>query len=60
MDGPSNAEGYGAGIVLQSPNRQETIEYAFKLRFRASNNKAEYEALLAGLQLALKMSLIRF
>ncbi|KAM2661537.1 hypothetical protein EV2_023834 [Malus domestica] len=28
------------------------MEYAFRFKFKASNNKAEYEALLAGLRLA--------
>ncbi|KAM1451564.1 hypothetical protein ACFX2I_038654 [Malus domestica] len=28
------------------------MEYAIRFKFKASNNKAEYEALLAGLRLA--------
>ena len=31
------------------------LEHSFKLGFRASNNKAEYEALLTGLRVILDM-----
>ncbi|XP_074323847.1 uncharacterized protein LOC141660757 [Apium graveolens] len=39
------------GLVLQSPNGF-LIEYVIKLDFPTMNNKAEYEALIAGLRLA--------
>ncbi|KAL6279205.1 hypothetical protein ACE6H2_016086 [Prunus campanulata] len=48
-DGP--IIGLGAGLVLKAPD-QRTIEYAIRFQFQASNNEAEYEALLAGLRLA--------
>ena len=51
MDGSSGEKGSGAGIVLESPEREE-ISYAAKLEFTAMNNQAEYEALIAGLELA--------
>ncbi|XP_021827603.1 uncharacterized protein LOC110768210 [Prunus avium] len=51
VDGASNSQGCGAGLVLISPNATE-VEYALRLGFRASNNEAEYEALIAGLRLA--------
>ncbi|XP_024164073.1 uncharacterized protein LOC112171063 [Rosa chinensis] len=41
----------GAGILLISPDEQ-VYEYALKFAFKASNNAAEYEALIAGLQIA--------
>ncbi|KAM5548962.1 hypothetical protein ABKV19_025602, partial [Rosa sericea] len=41
----------GAGILLISPEDQ-IYEYALKFAFKASNNAAEYEALIAGLQIA--------
>uniref|UniRef100_A0A2N9IRV7 RNase H type-1 domain-containing protein n=1 Tax=Fagus sylvatica TaxID=28930 RepID=A0A2N9IRV7_FAGSY len=44
----------GAGIILVSPEKDK-FEYAIQLRFRATNNEAEYEALLAGLKLSKKM-----
>lgn len=42
--------GADAGVVLISPEGK-TIEYALKFQFRATNNEAEYEAAIAGLQL---------
>ncbi|KAI5327825.1 hypothetical protein L3X38_027221 [Prunus dulcis] len=54
VDGSSNAQGCGAGIVLVSPNKV-ALEYALCFKFQASNNEAEYEALLAGLRLAKEM-----
>ncbi|CAL8991629.1 unnamed protein product [Prunus brigantina] len=50
VDGSSNRQGSDAGLVLQTPDHT-TIEYAIRFQFRASNNEAEYEALLAGLRL---------
>ncbi|CAL8994056.1 unnamed protein product [Prunus brigantina] len=51
VDGSSNRQGSGAGLVLRTPDGT-TIEYAIRFQFRASNNEPEYEALLAGLRLA--------
>ncbi|CAL2277610.1 unnamed protein product [Prunus armeniaca] len=51
VDGSSNRQGSGAGLVLKTPD-DITIEYAIRFQFRASNNEAEYEALLASLRLA--------
>ncbi|XP_021817133.1 uncharacterized protein LOC110759389 [Prunus avium] len=51
VDGSSNRQGSGAGLVLKAPD-QTTIEYAIRFQFQASNNEAEYKALLAGLRLA--------
>lgn len=53
MDGSSNDNGSRATLVLSSPGLERVqVEYALRLKFKASNNKAEYEALLAGLRLA--------
>ena len=41
----------GAGVVLILPEG-ETLKYAIRLQFLATNNDAEYEALLTGLSLA--------
>ena len=46
--------GGGTGVVLESPT-EEKVNHALRLKFPASNNKAEYEALLAGLRLAKEM-----
>nr|XP_025652527.1 uncharacterized protein LOC112748506 [Arachis hypogaea] len=54
VDGSSNKAGNGAGVILESD--QETwIELLLRFEFPASNNQAEYEALLAGLKLAKKV-----
>ena len=51
IDGASNAQGSEAGLILTSPEGTD-IEYALKFGFQASNNEAEYEAVIAGLNLA--------
>ncbi|KAL0445859.1 UNVERIFIED_CONTAM: hypothetical protein Slati_1713800 [Sesamum latifolium] len=53
VDGSSNANNGGVGILLQGPEGIE-IEVAARLSFAATNNEAEYEALILGLQLALE------
>nr|KYP33127.1 Retrovirus-related Pol polyprotein from transposon 297 family [Cajanus cajan] len=50
VDGSSNHQGSGAGIILEGPG-QVVIEQSLRFGFKASNNQAEYEALLAGLRL---------
>ncbi|XP_075646115.1 uncharacterized protein LOC142617200 [Castanea sativa] len=54
VDGVSSALGAeaGAGIIIITPEGIK-LEYPFRLDFRASNNEAEYEALLARLKAAL-------
>ena len=49
-DGASSDRCSGVGIVLVTPENQ-SVCYALKLEFTATNNKAEYEALIAGLRL---------
>ena len=49
VDGAANSKGSGLGIVLISPEG-ELLEQAVRLGFEASNNEAEYEALLHGLR----------
>ncbi|KAF8093398.1 hypothetical protein N665_0383s0030 [Sinapis alba] len=51
VDEASSNKGSGIGVHLQSPTG-ELIEQSFRLGFAASNNEAEYEALIAGLRLA--------
>ena len=50
-DGASNVRGTGLGIILKSP-QGDTIPQSINCTFPATNNEAEYEALVAGLQLA--------
>ncbi|KAI5348967.1 hypothetical protein L3X38_001854 [Prunus dulcis] len=59
VDGSSNAQGCGAGLVLVSPDKV-ALEYALRFKFQASNNEAEYEALLGGLRLAKEMDASKF
>ncbi|XP_024009904.1 uncharacterized protein LOC112085120 [Eutrema salsugineum] len=49
VDGSSSK--HGSGIRLTSPTG-EILEQSFRLNFHASNNEAEYEALIAGIRLA--------
>ena len=51
VDGASNAQGSGAGLILTSPEGVD-IEYALRFGFHTSNNEAEYETVIAGLNLA--------
>ncbi|GJR01578.1 reverse transcriptase domain-containing protein [Tanacetum coccineum] len=53
-DGSSCVDGSGAGLILTSPGGTE-FTYALRFQFTASNNEAEYEALIAGLQIAAQM-----
>ena len=54
MDGATNAQGSGASLILTSPYGID-VEYAIRFGFQASNNEAEYEAFIAGLNLAHSM-----
>ena len=54
VDGSSNKQGSGAGIILNTPEGLQ-IEYALRFDFEASNNEAEYEALIVRIQLATSM-----
>ncbi|GKB07857.1 reverse transcriptase domain-containing protein [Tanacetum coccineum] len=44
----------GAGLILTSPEGTE-FTYTLRFQFTASNNEAEYEALIAGLRIATQM-----
>ena len=50
FDGSSCGVGSGIGIVLVSP-RGATIELSFPIEATATNNQAEYQALLKGIRL---------
>ncbi|CAL8996844.1 unnamed protein product [Prunus brigantina] len=58
VDGASNHKGAGAGVVIITPDGT-LLEQAITLGFSASNNEAEYEALLVGLRLAKELSIKR-
>ena len=48
VDGTMNQRGFGVGLVLVSLEKI-TIEKSLKFGFLATNNEAEYEALLVGM-----------
>nr|GEX16934.1 gypsy retrotransposon integrase-like protein 1 [Tanacetum cinerariifolium] len=54
IDGASSNKGSGAGLILTDSDGEE-ITYALRFEFPASNNEAKYKALIAGLELAIKM-----
>ncbi|GKC42942.1 reverse transcriptase domain-containing protein [Tanacetum coccineum] len=53
-DGSSCLEGSGAGLILTNPEGTK-FTYALRFEFEASNNEAEYEALIARLRIAEQM-----
>ena len=54
VEGAANAQGSDAGVILTSPDGID-VEYALRFGFQASNNKAEYEAIIVGLNLTHSM-----
>ncbi|XP_057793051.1 uncharacterized protein LOC131009656 [Salvia miltiorrhiza] len=52
FDGASHQDGAGAGVVFVSPERQ-VLPYSFTLTENCSNNVAEYQALILGLEMAM-------
>ncbi|GKV16374.1 hypothetical protein SLEP1_g27025 [Rubroshorea leprosula] len=51
VDGAASIEGSSAGAVLVGPDGFKS-EHALRFKFQATNNAAEYEALIYGLKLA--------
>ncbi|XP_074297869.1 uncharacterized protein LOC141628661 [Silene latifolia] len=47
VDGASNMKGAGVGLVLKSPQGDLLVQ-AVRCEFKATNNEAEYEALILG------------
>ena len=54
VDGAANQKGFGVEIMIVSPYRI-TIEKSLGLCFSATNNEAEYEALLIGVVMIKKL-----
>ncbi|XP_030963822.1 uncharacterized protein LOC115984986 [Quercus lobata] len=54
INGTANQRGSGLGLVLISP-KKTIIEKSLRLGFSATNNEAEYEALLQGMAMVQKM-----
>jgi ribonuclease HI len=56
FDGSLKLQGAGAWILFITP-RGEQLKYALQLLFSASNNAAEYEALVHGLSIAVSLGI---
>ena len=54
VDEAANSQGRSAGLILTSLDGID-VEYALRFGFHASNNEAEYEVVIAGLNLAHSM-----
>ena len=54
VNGAANQRGSGVGLILISPDGI-TIEKSLRLGFSATNNEAEYEALLQGMSMVVKL-----
>ena len=59
VNGASSALGARVGIVIITPEGMQ-IKHSFRLSFKASNNEAEYAALLVKLRGTKSSSLFRF
>uniref|UniRef100_A0A803M6B0 RNase H type-1 domain-containing protein n=1 Tax=Chenopodium quinoa TaxID=63459 RepID=A0A803M6B0_CHEQI len=56
FDGAACHDGVGARVVFVSPKRH-VLPYSFVLTQLCSNNMAEYQALILGLQMAVEMGI---
>jgi ribonuclease HI len=54
VDGSSTKKKGGAGIVLFTPDGEELSNF-LRLEFKTTNNEAEYEAVVAGLELVMEL-----
>ncbi|KAI3696981.1 hypothetical protein L6452_29656 [Arctium lappa] len=58
IDGSANIRGTGLGVVLQSPQGGKMV-YSIRCDFKATNNEAEYEALIAGIKITRELGATR-
>ena len=54
VDGSANKHSSGGGVVIKSLEGQE-LRYATRIGFKATNNEAQYEAVLAGLAIVIEL-----
>ncbi|XP_059654790.1 uncharacterized protein LOC132301564 [Cornus florida] len=59
FDGSSTHDGGGAGIVIISLKGRKST-FSFFLDFKCTNNQAEYEALIIGLEILLELKVEKF
>jgi hypothetical protein len=55
FDGALNLEGAGAGVFICPQGEQ--LKYVLQIHYKASNNGAEYEALIHGLRIAVSLGI---
>jgi ribonuclease HI len=58
FNGALNLEGVGASVLLISP-QGEQLKYIPQIHYKASNNRAEYEALIHGLHIVVSLGIKR-
>jgi ribonuclease HI len=58
FDGSARQQSASAGVVLIDPGGDQ-VKYVVRLEFKATNNMAEYEALIFGLPVALSLGIRR-
>jgi ribonuclease HI len=58
FDGALDLEGVGTGVLLISP-QGEQLKYILQIHYKASNNGAEYKALIHGLRIAVSLGIKR-
>jgi ribonuclease HI len=58
FDGSLNLEGAGAGVLFILPQGGH-LKYVLQIHYKASNNSAEYEALIHGLCIAISLGIKR-
>jgi ribonuclease HI len=58
FDNTLNLEGVGEGVLLISP-QGEQLNYVLQIHYTASNNGAEYEALIHGLRIVVSLGIKR-
>jgi hypothetical protein len=59
FDGALNLEGTGAGVLFISPHGEQ-LKYILQIRYKASNNDTEYDALIHGLRIAVSLDINGF
>jgi ribonuclease HI len=58
FNGLLKLSGVGVGVLFISPSGKQ-LKYVLQIRWPATNNEAEYEALLHGLRLAVTLGIKR-
>jgi probable phosphoglycerate mutase len=58
FDGSLNIEGAGAGVLFILPQGNH-LKYVLEIHYKASNNGAEYEALINGLRIVVSLEIKR-